>query len=73
MTLALPFSKLDIMDKKYNASYLSRVKHLKKYTLNPEVAVEAAKQSGRKPIEHISPRVRAIYAKAYPKLNKVVK
>lgn len=73
LTFALPFGKVNIMERKYNASYVSRLKTLKKYTLDPELAIWVARQSGLKPIEHISPRVRAEYLKAHPRLGKAVK
>jgi hypothetical protein len=44
-----------------------------KKTCNAELAILAAKKTGRKPIEFISDRVRATYLKAIPELGRKVK
>jgi hypothetical protein len=52
-------------------AYISQLKNGLRYTTNPDLAVEISKLTGKAPIEHISPRVREAYKKAYPYLNSV--
>ncbi|MBF0121255.1 MAG: hypothetical protein HQK79_20670 [Desulfobacterales bacterium] len=53
--------------------YINLIKNKKRFTTSIERAIEASKQSGDAPIEHISPRVRDVYLKAHPELAKKTK
>lgn len=59
--------------KKVNPKYKHLVKSGERHTTDPDLAIDIARATGKKPIEYISPRVREAYKKAYPKLLKAVK
>ncbi|MBI5193231.1 MAG: hypothetical protein HZA08_07310 [Nitrospirae bacterium] len=51
--------------------FKSLVTRSKRYTTDHNLALEVSKLSGKLPIEHISPRIREGYAKAYPELLRL--
>ena len=55
---------------KNEQAYIIQLKKGDRLTTNIDLAKKAAHETGRKPIEFISPRVRDAYKKAYPDLCK---
>lgn len=54
-------------------SYISHLRHKRKFTDDISLAVSVSMLSGRKPIEHINARIRKYVLAAHPELNKRVK
>jgi hypothetical protein len=54
-------------------SYLYKLINNERKTSDTARAIRAAKKTGRKPIEFISPRCRAMYLKVMPELGRKVK
>ncbi len=57
---------------KNKQAYIIQLKKGLRFTTVIELAVQAAKETNRKPIEFISPRVKKIYKKAYPELDRKI-
>lgn len=57
---------------KNESAYIIQLKKGLRLTTNIDLAIKAAKATGKKPIEFISPRVRAAFKKAYPDLCRKV-
>jgi hypothetical protein len=55
------------------AAFCSMVKTGRRYTPQLEVALYVAQKTGKPPIEYITPSLREIYLKAWPKLANAIK
>lgn len=81
MTKYFTNSKMQSMNKqdliatkhKKSSAFVSLLKNGTRFTTDPDLAKSVSVLSGKKPIEHISPKLRKAYLKAYPELGKKVK
>lgn len=53
---------------KISEALLSKIIHGSRFTLSPEVAIDASIISGKRPIDHINPMVKKAYLKGFPEL-----
>ena len=54
-------------------SSVSYIKAGTRYTRSARLAMDIARLTGKKPIEYINPKSRAVYLLAYPELNRKMK
>lgn len=54
-----------------SAMFISSLVRGKKFTTDRNVAIEVAKLTGKRPIEHISEKLREQYLEAWPELGKL--
>ena len=57
----------------YHASFITQLKKLQKFTPDLLLAVEVARISGLRPIDHMLPRLRKKYLKEFPYLGSKIK
>ncbi len=53
--------------------FMSYLKRGLRFTTDKDIALRVAQQTGQRPIDYISPRLREAYLKAWPALGVVLK